>query len=319
MTEDDERTREPDADTDSGDGGYVVVVLDKQGHEVHPLPDRGVIAIGRSDRAALRVDRPWISRAHANLHMGEPLSIEDLGSSNRVRVNGQDLKPGEKRVIVIGDVVLLGTTMLVVQRRAVGDVAQPALAVPDFVARVEQDCERASRLGLVVEVVAVIADARSSGATSAQSSDWDVRSVLGSTQSLSVFAVQPMGPFLVASIGKKPGPKQSGSPLATRLEEQLRARGIAARIGSATAPDEGSSAEALVELATTRARERAPAPIAAPRGLHDEVSALEKQRIVAALDACNGNQSQAAKKLGIARNTLIARMKAFGLASKPSA
>jgi len=316
MIEDDERTREPDADTDSGDGGYAIVVLDTQGHEIHPLPDRGVISIGRSDRASLRVDRPWISRAHANLHMGEPISIEDLGSSNRVRVNGQDLKAGEKRAIDTGDVVLLGTTMLVVQRRRVGDVAQPALAVPDFVARVDQDCDRASRLGLVVEVVAVIADASSS----APSPEWDVRSVLGSTQSLSVFAVQPMGPFLVASIGKRPGPKQSGSPLAARLEEPLRARGIAARIGSATAPDDGSSAAALVALATTRARERAPTPIAAPRGLHDEVSALEKQRIVAALESCNGNQSQAAKKLGIARNTLIARMKAFGLASKtPSA
>lgn len=32
MIEDDARTREPDAD--SGDGGYVIVVLDKQRHEI---------------------------------------------------------------------------------------------------------------------------------------------------------------------------------------------------------------------------------------------------------------------------------------------
>lgn len=308
--DDDERTREPE--TDGADAGYVIVVLDKRGHEIHPLPDRDIITIGRSDRAALRVDRPWISREHARLHMGEPISIEDLGSSNRVRVNGQDLKSGEKRNIGTGDVILLGTTMFVVQRRSVGDVAQPALAVPDFLARVDQDCERANRLGLVVEVVAVIPDAASS--------EWEVRSALGGTQSLSVFAVQPRGPFLVASIGKKPGPKQASAALAVRLEEQLRARGIAARIGSALSPDDGGTAEALVDAATKQARERAPAPPLAPRALHDEVSELEKRRIVAALEACNGNQSQAAKKLGIARNTLIARMKAFGLVSKtPSA
>lgn len=308
IEDDDERTREPE--TDGADAGYVIVVLDKRGHEIHPLPDRGVITIGRSDRAALRVDRPWISRAHARLHMGEPISVEDLGSSNRVRVNGQDLKSGEKKVIGTGDVILLGTTMLVVQRRAVGDVAQPALAVPDFLARVDQDVERANRLGLVVEVVAVIPDAKSS--------DWEVRSVLGGTQSLSVFAVQPRGPFLVASIGKRPGPKQVNATLALRLEEQLRVRGISARIGSATAPDEGATAAALVDAATAHAKERAPAPVAPPRALHDEVQDLEKRRIVAALESCNGNQSQAAKKLGIARNTLIARMKAFNLVSKSS-
>jgi len=39
----------------------------------------------------------------------------------------------------------------------------------------------------------------------------------------------------------------------------------------------------------------------------------ERDRLVAALEACGGNQSQAARKLGIARNTLIARMRKYGL------
>ncbi|HWO17436.1 MAG TPA: sigma 54-interacting transcriptional regulator [Kofleriaceae bacterium] len=39
----------------------------------------------------------------------------------------------------------------------------------------------------------------------------------------------------------------------------------------------------------------------------------ERDRVVAALEACGGNQSQAARKLGIARNTLIARMRKYGL------
>ncbi|MFO0676243.1 MAG: FHA domain-containing protein [Polyangiaceae bacterium] len=48
--------------------------------------------------------------------------------------------------------------------------------------------------------------------------------------------------------------------------------------------------------------------------LQDAVRAVERERIVRALVASGWNQSAAARSLGIARNTLIARMKAFGIA-----
>ncbi len=53
-----------------------------------------------------------------------------------------------------------------------------------------------------------------------------------------------------------------------------------------------------------------PAPIepAAPN-----VDELEKQRIVAALEACGGNQTRAAHTLGISRGTLLARIKLYGI------
>ncbi|HMJ09877.1 MAG TPA: sigma 54-interacting transcriptional regulator [Polyangiaceae bacterium] len=44
----------------------------------------------------------------------------------------------------------------------------------------------------------------------------------------------------------------------------------------------------------------------------DEDSA-ERERIMSALAECGGNQSRAAKRLGISRNTLIARIREFGL------
>ncbi len=40
----------------------------------------------------------------------------------------------------------------------------------------------------------------------------------------------------------------------------------------------------------------------------------ERRRIVSVLAACGGNQSRAATRLGIARNTLIARIRELGLA-----
>jgi transcriptional regulator with PAS, ATPase and Fis domain len=54
---------------------------------------------------------------------------------------------------------------------------------------------------------------------------------------------------------------------------------------------------------------RPPPPDAGERPrLKDEVSAVEKEHIAEALAACQGNRSKAARMLGIARNTLAARM-----------
>jgi DNA-binding NtrC family response regulator len=47
--------------------------------------------------------------------------------------------------------------------------------------------------------------------------------------------------------------------------------------------------------------------------LRQELDALERRRIVAALDECAGSQTKAARLLGISRGTLIARIEAFGL------
>jgi transcriptional regulator with AAA-type ATPase domain len=57
-----------------------------------------------------------------------------------------------------------------------------------------------------------------------------------------------------------------------------------------------------------------PAPAAdAVRALRDDVDDLERERIEAALAASGGNRSRAARALGIARNTLLVRLRAYGL------
>ena len=59
--------------------------------------------------------------------------------------------------------------------------------------------------------------------------------------------------------------------------------------------------------------EIAPGKSGSAQALGDEVSALERQRILAALEACGGNQSRAAKSLGISRATLIRRLEQYGV------
>jgi two-component system response regulator AtoC len=60
----------------------------------------------------------------------------------------------------------------------------------------------------------------------------------------------------------------------------------------------------------------APPPVhAEPTGdLRSEMQALERGRIQAALEACAGNQTRAAAKLGISRRTLISRIESLGIA-----
>jgi DNA-binding NtrC family response regulator len=57
-------------------------------------------------------------------------------------------------------------------------------------------------------------------------------------------------------------------------------------------------------------------PPASPRGgedLQGEIRALERARIVEALDKCGGNQSRAAEMLGISRRTLVSRLSEYRL------
>ncbi|MCL4225005.1 MAG: hypothetical protein KJZ91_11125 [Myxococcales bacterium] len=51
--------------------------------------------------------------------------------------------------------------------------------------------------------------------------------------------------------------------------------------------------------------------------LREEVVELERARIEAALAAAGGNQSEAARRLGMSRGALLARLRAWGLVGRP--
>ena len=58
-----------------------------------------------------------------------------------------------------------------------------------------------------------------------------------------------------------------------------------------------------------------PAPAAT---LQAEMKAIERSRIVETLDRCEGNQSEAARQLGMPRRTLVSRLKELGLGRRRS-
>jgi DNA-binding NtrC family response regulator len=71
-------------------------------------------------------------------------------------------------------------------------------------------------------------------------------------------------------------------------------------------------------LAAIRAVESQPSPPssngnAQPRSFHAEMKTIERSRILEAIEQCGGNQSEAARRLGMPRRTLVSRLAELGL------
>ena len=56
---------------------------------------------------------------------------------------------------------------------------------------------------------------------------------------------------------------------------------------------------------------------ASPQNLQSEMRALERSRILEALERCGGNQSEAARQLGMPRRTLVSRLAELGMRRRP--
>jgi two-component system response regulator AtoC len=119
-----------------------------------PLPADGALVIGRGDEASLRLADPLVSRSHAQLLVvPDGLRLADLGSRHGTLLNGRRL--GAAQLVSSGDVITVGSTILVVhrpQRAATGRglVADAALAL-----RLEEEVERALRYHRELTLVCV--------------------------------------------------------------------------------------------------------------------------------------------------------------------
>lgn len=84
----------------------------KIGGRVHPLPE-GKSLVGRGESCQIVLDDPLVSRVHAAVFVeARGLRLEDLGSRNGVRLNGEPLTV--PRELSFGDVIRIGSAELVV-------------------------------------------------------------------------------------------------------------------------------------------------------------------------------------------------------------
>ncbi len=80
-----------------------------EGHtSIHDLPHGTVLTMGRQEGCEITIDHPKISRRHASFHGGPTVEVEDLGSTNGIRVGGKRLATGARLSLRPGDTVQIG-------------------------------------------------------------------------------------------------------------------------------------------------------------------------------------------------------------------
>jgi two-component system response regulator AtoC len=94
--------------------GFELQVVTPEGVRQVPLPPSGRLVLGRAADAGIRIDDPSVSRAHARLHVGPELRIEDLGSANGTWVGGTRLSSDAPVLLPVGAAARLGEVTLVV-------------------------------------------------------------------------------------------------------------------------------------------------------------------------------------------------------------
>jgi two-component system response regulator AtoC len=137
--------------------GAFLLVVGRDSYTTYNLPAAGTLTIGRGESNAVRVDDPLASRAHARLHVGDAMFLEDLGSVNGTRVKEKPLSRGQRVLVTAGETIQIGSSMLIVQHRATrppllrpetlrdGGVLPRHLAPPDqAMQRIQRLAERAA-------------------------------------------------------------------------------------------------------------------------------------------------------------------------------
>jgi len=137
---DDAETLDYDREAAKESRAYVLHVIGDSMVATRDLPTEGHVVIGRSDQADVPIKDPSISRRHLILHLGPPLRLEDLGSSNGVRVGGRKLAAREIVEIAAGEMLDLGAVVLIVQKRPLGGTKEeePATSIESALAAAQR-------------------------------------------------------------------------------------------------------------------------------------------------------------------------------------
>jgi two-component system, NtrC family, response regulator AtoC len=233
-------------DADGAPGDLQILVVEGEAMATHDLPERGSLLVGRATDADVLLADPSTSAKHARVLVGGGgVSIEDLGSRNGTQLRGQKIPPNEPQVIAPGEAVLLGSAVLLVQRR--GGAARPRRLWPHgyFEARLAEECDLAEGGGTPFSIARVDIDG-GAGAESFLAAAEALRpsDIVGS------YAPQAFEIIL----------RRANSDTAQRVMEalvrRLRGAGIGARVALAHFPAHGQSAGALIERACAELRPR---------------------------------------------------------------
>jgi two-component system response regulator AtoC len=151
----------PGATVDESRPGHLqLFVIGSGTFATHPLLEAGTLTIGRGSNCDIEVDDRSISRRHAILSIGETVTIEDLGSANGTFVRGQRVKFGNPTAISVGELVVLGTANIILQRRAQPVPPRKMWTHESFESLLDEQCARETRAGVGLALLRIHADRR---------------------------------------------------------------------------------------------------------------------------------------------------------------
>ena len=222
--------------------GYHLLVMGPAQFATFALPARGEVLLGRGGVADVSLDDARASRRHARLRIGEQIEIEDLGSANGTRLRGRRLEPRRAVKVLPGEAIGVGDLVLMVQPNlsSGSSAARRAVAIighREFQSRVEWECARAEATAGTFSVAQVLVPEWTSSAAASGLRPIDVVGAYGPG------AYELLMPALAA---------EAATRLARAVGRQVGGGGI--RVGTATYPEDGRNADALLASAGARAR-----------------------------------------------------------------
>lgn len=312
---------------------WVLLALANGELHTHPLAAGGELLVGRDLDCDLVLDHHRVSRRHARLRVaatGDALAIEDLGSRSGTRV-GEPLKPHQPCPVRPGEPIGIGPFTLTAVR-GVAAAPPPSIVVEELV----PSALPAPLLGI----------ARAPGHVLVRGEPGAARQVLaealhhlsgrgGRFVSIDCAAIAPElierelaavleaageGTALLDEVGRLPPPLQLALLHAVEGRDPAGAGaggpggpgGLAARLVCAASHDLIACVAAGAFRLDLYYRIAGAKVVIRPPGVGltpDEEA--ERRQLLDALDHCAGNQTRAAKLLGISRGTLATKLSSY--------
>jgi two-component system, NtrC family, response regulator AtoC len=213
-----------------------LIVLGEGAVETYPMPRPGRVRIGRAETNEVRIDHSLISREHAVFIVGERIELQDLGSRNGTFVRDRRLAENERRVVEAGQLIQFGSTLCIIQRSKSGPPQRRIATHAALEHRLDELC-RGSARGAQHSLLRIhVGDGVSPARVQ--------RILVGAIGPQDLAASYAPGEYEVLLVDSSDREER----IRIRLEREL-ADDRSVRIGGATFPHDGTTADELIQRA----------------------------------------------------------------------